>query len=95
MKTSEKEKYPTLNRILKEKNLDYLVPGNKPLTLRQANAIRNLLAPEMELDELFKQVNKKKVAKQMDTDCINEMLSKLDAKQITYVKSLIYNLYFQ
>lgn len=55
MKTSEKEKYPTLNRILKEKNLDYLVPGEKPLTLRQATAIRDFIAPELSLDELFAQ----------------------------------------
>lgn len=55
MKTPEREKYPTLNRILKEKGIDYLVPGEKPLNLSQATAIRNLIAPELSLDELFKQ----------------------------------------
>lgn len=53
MKTTEKGKYPTLNRILKERGIDYLVPGDQPLRLKQAVAIRNLLAPGMALDELF------------------------------------------
>lgn len=91
IRTNEQDKYPTLNRILREKEIDYLIPGNKPLTLRQATAIRNILAPELTMDELFSQEPAEESSTENEMNNIIEMLEALKSEQLSYIKSLVYN----